>query len=87
MAFPALAARGHEQLLANGFRPRPGDPHDGHAARPRGHRRGNGRDGVEPPWSDSIPGREGSIPPHFNAFHAKAVEKGLLLDVIKTGFP
>ena len=47
MAFPALAAWGHKQLPANGFRPRPGDPHDGHAALPRSHRRGNGRDGVE----------------------------------------
>jgi hypothetical protein len=42
---------------------------------------------VSNPWSDSIPGRESSIPPHFKAFHAKAVEKGLLLDVIETGFP
>ena len=86
MAFPALAAWCHKQLLANGFRPRPGDPHDGHAARPRGDRRGNGRDGVEPvvglhSWERS------QHPPHFKAFHAKAVEKGLLLDVIETGFP
>jgi hypothetical protein len=30
---------------------------------------------------------EKAASPHFNAFHAKAVEKGLLLDVIETGFP
>ena len=72
MAFPALAAWGHKHLLANGFRPRPGDPHDGHTARPRGRTPFLG---------------EKAASPHFNASHAKAVAKELLLDVIETGFP
>jgi hypothetical protein len=50
------------------------------------HLLANGRDGVEPVVGLHSWERK-QHPPHFKAFHAKAVEKGLLLDVIETGFP
>ena len=47
VALPALAAWSHKQLVANRFRPRPRNPHDGHTALPRGDGGGHGGDGVE----------------------------------------
>jgi hypothetical protein len=74
VALPFLPPRSPEQLPGDRFSPRPGEPHDRHAALPRGDGGGDGGDGVGGGGGGGVGGGgvQGSARggPPFSARHA-----------------